>query len=139
MNPTPNQLETAQRLEKEHGLGVEFIEAFGEELPFLDSIFGFGISEYGASLWADPYKWIPEAARVLKNGAQLIFMTNHPLAVRCVPDEENLDAPHSEKLQRPYLGLYKLKWEHSSNETEFHLPHVELIKLLSNNGFITDL
>ena len=29
IDPTPNQLETAQCLEKEHGLGVEFIDAFG--------------------------------------------------------------------------------------------------------------
>ncbi len=138
IDPTPNQLETARRLEKEHGLGVEFIEAFGEELPFPDSTFDFAISEYGASLWADPYRWISEAARVLKNGAQLVFMTSHPLAVCCEPDEEDLDAPHSEQLLRPYLGLYKLKWEHSSNETEFHLPHGELIELLSKNGFIVE-
>ena len=138
IDPTPKQLETARRLEKEHDLGVKLIEAFGEELPFPDSTFDFGISEYGASLWADPYKWIPEAARVLKNGAQLIFMTSHPLAVCCEPDEGDLDAPHAEKLIRPYLGLYKLKWEHSSNETEFHLPHGELIELLRNNGFIIE-
>ena len=67
IDPTPKQLETARRLEKEHDLGVKLIEAFGEELPFPDSTFDFGISEYGASLWADPYKWIPEAARVLKS------------------------------------------------------------------------
>ena len=138
IDPTPNQLETAQRLEKEHGLGVEFSDAFGEELPFPESTFDFVISEYGASLWADPYKWIPEAARVLKSGAQLVFMTSHPLAVCCEPDEEDLDTPHSKTLLRPYLGLYKLKWEHSSNETEFHLPHGELITLLTNNGFVIE-
>jgi hypothetical protein len=24
------------------------------------------ISEYGASIWCDPYAWIPEAARMLR-------------------------------------------------------------------------
>ena len=41
IDPTPKQLETARRLEREHGLGVELIEAFGEELPFPDSTFDF--------------------------------------------------------------------------------------------------
>ena len=135
IDPTPNQLLTAKRLEEEHDLGIKFIEAFAEELPFLDSSFDFAISEYGASLWADPYKWIPEAARVLKPGSQLIFMTNHALAICCTPDEEDQDAPLSEKLLRPYLGLYKNKWEFSSNETEFHLTHGEWIKLLRKNNF----
>ena len=138
IDPTPKQLETARRLEKEHDLGVELIEAFGEELPFPDSTFDFAISKYGASLWADPYRWIPEAARVLKDGAQLVFMTSHPLAVCCEPDEEDLDALHSEELLRSYLGIHKLKWEHSSNETEFHLPHGKLIELLTNNGFVIE-
>ena len=138
IDPTPNQLETARRLEKEHKLKVEFIEGFGEKLPFPDSCFDFAISEYGASLWADPYEWIPETARVLKSGSQLVFMTNHAFAICCSPDEEDVNAPLSEQLQRPYLGLYKNKWKFSSNETEFHLPHGEWIKLLRDNGFIIE-
>ena len=62
-------------------------------------------------------------------------MTNHALAICCTPDEEDQDAPLSEKLLRPYLGLYKNKWEFSSNETEFHLTHGEWIKLLRKNNF----
>ena len=138
IDPTPNQLETARRLEKEHQLGVEFVEGFGETLPFPDSSFDFAISEYGASLWADPYEWVPEAARVLKRGSQLVFMTNHAFAICCIPDEENENAPISEQLQRPYLGLYKSKWEFSSEEIEFHLPHGEWIKLLIGNGFVIE-
>ncbi len=137
IDPTPNQLDTARQLEKEHQLQIEFIEGFGEKLPFPDSCFDFAISEYGASLWADPYEWISEAARVLKPGSQLVFMTNHAFAICCEPDGDE-NEPISEQLQRPYLGLYKTKWEFSSNETEFHLPHGEWIKLLLDNGFIIE-
>lgn len=35
-----------------------------EQLPFPDASFDLAVSEYGASIWCDPYAWIPEAARV---------------------------------------------------------------------------
>ena len=138
IDPTPNQLETARRLEKEHQLGVEFVEGFGETLPFPDSSFDFAISEYGASLWADPYEWIPEVARVLKQGSQLVFMTNHAFTICCVPDEENENVPISEQLQRPYLGLFKTQWKSPPHEIEFHLHHGDWIKLLRDNGFVIE-
>ncbi len=138
IDPTPNQLETARRLEKQYKLGIEFIEGFGEKLPFPDSCFDFAISEYGASLWASPYDWIPEAARVLKQGSQLVFMTNHAFTICCVPDEENENVPISEQLQRPYLGLFKTQWKSPPHEIEFHLPHGDWIKLLRDNGFVIE-
>ena len=49
-----------------------------EAVPYPDASFDFAISEYGACLWADPYRWIPEAARLLRPGGELIFLTNSP-------------------------------------------------------------
>jgi ubiquinone/menaquinone biosynthesis C-methylase UbiE len=138
IDPTPNQLKTARRLEKQYQSGAQFVEGFGEDLPFPDACFDFAISEYGAALFADPYKWIPEAARVLKPGSQLVFMTNHAFAICCAPDNEDQNEPNSEQLQRPYLGLYKNAWEYSSNEVEFHLPHGTWIKLLLEYGFVVE-
>ena len=138
IDPTPNQLATARRLEAQYQLGVDFVEGFGESLPFDDACFDFAISEYGASLWADPYRWIPEAARVLRPGGGLVFMTNHAFAICCVPDQDDDDAPLAEQLQRPYLGLYQTQWKFSSNEVEFHLPHGEWIALLAANEFAVE-
>ena len=138
IDPTPNQLKTARRLEAQHKLGVNFIEGFGETLPFGDACFDFAISEYGASLWADPYRWVPEAARVLRPGGDLVFMTNHAFAICCAPDAEDENAPIAEQLQRPYLGLYQTEWQFSSNEVEFHLPHGEWIALLRANGLTVE-
>ena len=42
--------------------------------PFEDASFDFAISEYGASIWCDPCKWIPEAARLLRAGGRLVFL-----------------------------------------------------------------
>ncbi len=37
------------------------IEANAEDVPLPDASFDLAVSEYGASIWCDPYRWIPEA------------------------------------------------------------------------------
>ena len=46
------------------------------------------LSEYGASIWVDPYRWIPEAARLLRPGGRLVFLRNSTLARPLLPDDE---------------------------------------------------
>jgi SAM-dependent methyltransferase len=57
---TPAQLQTARELQTEHGLHFPLVEASAEAVPFPDASFDLAISEYGASIWCDPYRWIPE-------------------------------------------------------------------------------
>ena len=47
-----------------------------EDVPLPDASFDLAVSEYGASIWADPYRWIPEAARLLRPGGHLVFLVN---------------------------------------------------------------
>ena len=86
-------------------------------------------SEYGASIWADPYLWIPEAARLLRPGGHLIFLRNATLLMLCMAMEGV-----KEQLQRPQSGLRCIEWE-DTGEVEFHLPHGEQLDLLHANGF----
>ena len=132
IDPTPNQLATAKRLRAEHNLPIHLVEGYGERLPFPDNTFDFAISEYGAALWADPHQWIPEAARVLRPGAGLVFMTNAAISVLCMPDleEEGMQT----ELQRPYFGLHSITWP-DEEAVEFYLPHGQWIHLLTTNGF----
>jgi len=137
IDPTPNQLETARRLQKEHQFDLVIEEAIAESVPYPDGSFDFAISEYGAALWADPYQWIPEAARVLKPGGELVFLTNSPLAILCQQDYES-DGPLGPKLLRPYFGMHKTNWPDCPGETEFHLTHGDWILLLRANGFVIE-
>ena len=73
---SPKQLETARRLQDEHDLHFPLLLGNAEAVPYPDASFDFAMSEYGAALWADPYKWIPEAARLLRPGSELVFLTN---------------------------------------------------------------
>jgi len=77
---TPAQLATASTLNAEFGLGLEFIEANAEDVPLPDASFDLAFSEYGASIWCDPYLWIPEAARLLRPGGELIFLRSSTLS-----------------------------------------------------------
>ena len=130
VDPTPAQLATARRCNEKFGLGLEFVEAFGEDVPLPDDSFDLAVSEYGASIWADPYKWIPEAARLLRPGGELVFLCNSTLAILCSPDE---DLPTTETLQRPQFGMFRFQWPDSG--VEYHLPHGDWIRLLRANGF----
>lgn len=55
------QLATARRLQRRHGLEFPLLHGNAEEVPYADASFDFAISEYGACLWADPRRWVPEA------------------------------------------------------------------------------
>jgi SAM-dependent methyltransferase len=128
---TPAQLVTARRMDAQFGYGLELIEANAEEVPLPDASFDLVHSEYGASIWCDSYKWIPEAARLVRPGGHLVFLRNSTLSILCATTE----GPASETLQRPQLGLHMLGWVEPDAEIEFHLPHSELIVLLRANGF----
>ena len=128
----PAQLETARRMNEEFGLGLEFIEGNAEDVPLPDESFDIAVSEYGASIWCDPYRWIPEAARLLRPGGDLVFMRNSTLAMLCSPDQGRV----VERLARSQGGLGRIDWfDDGEHTTEWHLPAGELIRLLRSSGF----
>ncbi|HUK95513.1 MAG TPA: methyltransferase domain-containing protein [Gaiellaceae bacterium] len=128
---TPAQLDTARRMDAEFGLGLELIEANAEDVPLPDESFDFAFSEYGASIWCDPAKWIPEAARLLRDGGELVFMRGTTLRILCVPDEGKT----TDRLARPQKGLYKLVWEDDDPGVEFHPGMGEMLAILRGSGF----
>jgi SAM-dependent methyltransferase len=127
------QLANALRFQREFGLAFPLFHADAEAVPFRSGSFDLAISEYGAALWCDPYRWIPEAARVLKPGGRLIFMTNSPLLLLVTPDADE-DAPVGATLIRDYFGMHRFEWPDSPG-VEFHLTHGDWIRLLRSNGF----
>ncbi len=80
-----SQLNTAAELQKELGLWFPLLHANAESLHYADESFDCAISEYGASLWCDPYRWLPEAGRVLRPDGRLIFVTNSPMLMAATP------------------------------------------------------
>jgi len=129
---SPAQLENARRFQQE--FGVEFPLHLGnaEQTPFADESFDLAISEYGASIWCDPYRWIPEAARILRPGGQLVYLVNGTIHMLCMPDDEN--EPAQDRLLRDYFGMHRFEWPDDTS-VEFHLGYGDMIRLLRRSGF----
>jgi SAM-dependent methyltransferase len=125
------QLATARRLQREHGLEFPLIHGNAETVPYPDASFDYAVSEYGASIWADPYRWIPEAARLLRPGGRLMFLVNATILMLCMPDAER---PATNEMLRPYFGLHRLEWS-EDDSVDFHLGYGDWIRLLRASGF----
>jgi SAM-dependent methyltransferase len=131
---SPKQLEAARGFQAEFGLEFPLHLGNAETTPFEAASFDGAVSEYGAALWADPYAWVPEAARILKPGGWLLFYTNSPLLIMTIPDEGDIDQPATTQLLRPMFGMHRQEWA-GDTSVEFHLPHGEWIRLLTSTGF----
>ncbi len=129
------QLRSARGFQREFGLEFPLWHGNAEQVPAADESFDLAISEYGASIWCDPYKWIPEAARLLRPGGELIFLVNGVIAVLTFPDEP--DAPAGDQLLRPYFGIHRLEWS-GEEGVNFYLPHGEMVRLLRRCGFVLE-
>src|SRR5262249_56085599 len=103
IDPTANQLSSARQFQQEFSLTFPLIRAAGEKVPLRDECCDLVISEYGAAIWADPYRWIPEAARLLRPGGELLFLGNAGIFMLCVPDHNA--APHN-TLNPPHFPIH---------------------------------
>jgi SAM-dependent methyltransferase len=127
-----NQLSSAARLQEEFGLRFPLVQADAEAVPLRSGSFDLVISEYGASIWCDPYRWVPEAARLLRPGGELIFLVNGTTLMLCVPEVE-AEGAAGEQLVRPYFGMHRFDWPDDPS-IEFHLGYGDWIRLLRANG-----
>src|SRR5207248_5013991 len=123
---TPAQLATARRCQQELGIEFPLVEASAEDVPLPDASFDLALSEYGASIWCDPARWIAEAARLLRPGGELVFLRGSTLQMLCMPDTGQV----GERLIRSQKGLYKLEWYDDEPGVEFHPPTSEMLRIL---------
>jgi SAM-dependent methyltransferase len=129
VDPTAAQLETARAMQEEFGIDFPLVEGIGESVPLPDASFDLAVSEYGASIWADPYRWIPEAARLLRPEGRLVFLRNSPISILCM----KLDGI-DERLQRPQHEMNRIEWP-DTGEVEFHPGHGDVVDILRRAGF----
>lgn len=142
LDNSSRQLASANAFQAEFDLRFPLVHADAERAPFRDESFDLAFSEYGAAIWCDPDRWIPEAARMLRPGGWLVFLGGHPLLLLCYPKDDD-SAPADFTLHRDFFGMHRTEWhdEHGVVDgVEFRLPHGEMIRLLRSNGFeIEDL
>jgi SAM-dependent methyltransferase len=133
---TPAQLETARRVMAATGIEFPLVEADAGATGLPSASFDLAISEYGASIWVAADRWLPEAARLLRLGGELVFLCNSTLSILCSPDA----GPTERALRRPQFGgLGRIEWADDEG-VNFHYAHGDWIRLLRANGFeVVDL
>jgi SAM-dependent methyltransferase len=127
------QLATGRRLQQQFGPVFPLVQADAERVPLASGRFDLVVSEHGAAAWCDPERWLPEAARLLRPGGRLIFLTNSLLSALCVPAEEGVA---EERLVRGQREAYRVQWP--GGGIEFHPSHGDWIRLLRRFGFLVD-
>lgn len=136
LDNSARQLEHAKRLVDEAGVDVTLVLSPAEATPLDDASFDRILSDYGATLFSDPYATIPECARILRPGGKLVFATIGPLMMACWDRaEDELTA----QLQQPYFGMHRFEWG-DDEPVDFTLPYGEWIRLFRRCGLaIEDL
>ncbi|MDQ3751676.1 MAG: class I SAM-dependent methyltransferase [Actinomycetota bacterium] len=128
------QLAAARRTAERQAITVPLVQASAESLPLTDGCFDLVFCDHGATSFTDPYRTIPEAARVLKPGGRLIFNMSSPLHDLCYDPAREAVAS---SLQRTYSEIRKQSWD---DEVTWQLPYGEWIRLFRHNGLeIEDL
>ena len=131
VDASARQLALARRLQRESGPAFPLLQADGERVPCADSSFDLVLSEYGASSWCDPERWVPEAARLLRPGGRLVFLTGSPLLALCTPPDGR---PAGDRLLRGYADLHRI--DVPGFGSEFQLPYGGWVRVLRRSGLL---
>jgi SAM-dependent methyltransferase len=123
------QLSHARRLQEAAGVSFPLIHASAENVPLPDASFDIVFCDHGAMTFADPYRTVPEAARLLRPGGLFAFNHHTPIEAIAWP----LDGDHvTDRFVVAYFGMHRLD---DGETTTFQLPYGEWIRLFHENGF----
>jgi SAM-dependent methyltransferase len=133
MDLSGEQLATAHLLQGRIGPVFPLVQADAERVPLASGRFDLVVSEHGVGAWCDPERWLPEAARLLRPGGRLVFLTNSHLSALCVPAEEGVAG---DRLLRGQREAYRVRWP--GGGIEFHPSHGDWVRLLRRSGFVVE-
>lgn len=122
------QLEHARQLMAAAGVEFPLVHASAESVPLPDASFDIVFCDHGAMTFADPYRTVPEAARLLRSGGLFAFNHHTPIEAIAWP----LDSDRvGDRLVNDYFGLHALD---DGETTTFQLGYGEWIRLFRENG-----
>ena len=128
------QVQNVESLQRDFDVSFPVFCTDAENVHYEDESFDVALSEYGASLWCDPLRWIPEARRLLRPGGLLIFLTSSPLLMACTP--ENGGFPSAD-LVRDYFNRSRVEFD-EEGPVEFHMTHGEWTRVPRANDFVVE-
>lgn len=122
----------------ETGVRFPIVQGDGEQLPFAPSSFDLVFCDHGVMGFADPYRTVPEVARVLKPGGRFVFNGTTPWIWVAWGDQEE-DLPTTREMRSDYFELRSRSHEDPEwRTTEFQLPYGDWIRLFRSNGLLVE-
>jgi SAM-dependent methyltransferase len=82
--------------------------------------------------FADPYRTVPEVARLLRPGGLFAFAAATPISFLTLDVATDR---HGTTLLNDYFGMHRFEWE---DEVDFQLPYGEWIRLFRLSGLIVE-
>src|SRR5262245_53572458 len=131
LDNSARQLEHARGLMAAAGVDFPLVHASADEVPLPAASFDVVFCDHGAMTFADPYRTVPEAARLLRSGGRFAFSHSTPLAMCCWSDRTETT---ERRLVGPYFGMHRFA-ELEEEPVEFNLPYGEWIRLFREHGF----
>jgi SAM-dependent methyltransferase len=128
-----DQLCTARRCQSTYGPRFPILQADAQRVPLDAGRFDLVLSEHGVAAWCDPERWLPEAARILRPGGRLVFLTNSLLSALCVTSD---GGSAGERLLRGQRETYRIAWP--GGGVEQHPSHGDWIDALRRSGFVVE-
>ena len=126
------QLQHARRLMAEAGVGFPLIHGSAEAVPLPDASFDIVFCDHGAMTFSDPYRSVPEAARLLRPGGLFAFSHGSTLETLCWP----AGAEHAgDQLVNDYFGMHAME---DDGEMVFNLGYGEWIRIFRASGFVVE-
>jgi SAM-dependent methyltransferase len=124
----------------ETGVSLAVVQGDGERLPFADATFDLVFCDHGVMGFADPYRTVPEVARVLAPGGRFVFNGTTPW-IWVAWGQQTEDLPATREMRGDYFGLRSATFEDPEwRTTEFQLTYGDWIRLFRANGLaIEDL
>jgi ubiquinone/menaquinone biosynthesis C-methylase UbiE len=122
------RLAQARRQMEAAGVDFPLIEASAESVPFPSARFDIVFCDWGAVTFTDPYRTVPEAARLLRPGGLFAFSNSSPFRSLC---QHHTSDRLTRRLIYDYFGLHRIEYP---DEVNFNLPYGEWIRLFREHG-----
>ena len=134
LDNSAKQLEHAQSAMDAAGGDFPLVHASAEDVPLPDASFDIVFCDHGGMTFGDPYRTVPEVARLLRTGGVLAFSHVAPLAMLCWnPATEATETC----LHAPYFGMHR--WVDEPDEPiGFNLTYGEWIRVFRDNELVIE-
>ena len=135
LDQSSGQLRHAAEKVAHAGVDVRLVCASATAVPLVDASFDVVFCDHGAMSFCDPYRTVPEVARLLRAGGLFAFNISTLLRNLCFPAGDP-DAPVTTTLHSPMFGARAFDW--GDGTIDFQIPHGEWIGLFRQHGLVVE-